>query len=135
MVANTGTYVGSPFHRYADGKDLSELPLASLADLDCLVARKADVRGKLVRAHTDWARHWRSQSYFEGSPYLTGRLAQWLRDAAAALVGIDPHNIDSTALANDRCTRRCWARTFRSWSISAGSKPCRNGARDSSPSR
>ena len=34
MVANTGTYVDSPFHRYAHGKDLSELPLESLANLD-----------------------------------------------------------------------------------------------------
>ena len=39
MVANTGTYVDSPFHRYADGKDLSELPLSSLANLDCVVVR------------------------------------------------------------------------------------------------
>ncbi len=111
MVANTGTYVDSPFHRYADGKDLSELPLASLANLDCLVARMdvtgsraidtlpfaaADVRGKAVLVHTGWARHWRTESYFEGFPYLTGRLAQWLRDAGAVLVGIDSHNIDST---------------------------------------
>src|SRR6266542_6832498 len=34
MVANTGTYVDSPFHRFVDGIDLSELPLESLADLD-----------------------------------------------------------------------------------------------------
>ena len=27
MVANTGTYLDSPFHRYADGRDLSELEL------------------------------------------------------------------------------------------------------------
>jgi arylformamidase len=26
MVANTGTYLDSPFHRYAHGKDLSQLP-------------------------------------------------------------------------------------------------------------
>src|SRR6185295_4922013 len=38
MVANTGTYLDSPFHRHADGKDLAEMPLASLADLECLVA-------------------------------------------------------------------------------------------------
>src|SRR6476659_9759224 len=37
MVANTGTYVDSPFHRFADGADLSELPLARLADLEALV--------------------------------------------------------------------------------------------------
>jgi kynurenine formamidase len=111
MVANTGTYVDSPFHRYADGKDLSELPLTSLANLDCLIARiettgsraiddlplaAADVRGKAVLVHSGWARHWRTESYFEGFPYLTGRLAQWLRDAGAVLVGIDSHNIDST---------------------------------------
>src|SRR5687768_10523028 len=41
MVANTGTYVDSPFHRYPDGKDLSELPLESMADLDGLVVRRA----------------------------------------------------------------------------------------------
>jgi kynurenine formamidase len=111
MVANTGTYVDSPFHRYADGKDLADLPLASLANLDCVIARidptagrsidalpfaAADVRGKAVLVDTGWARHWRTEGYFEGFPYLTGRLAQWLRDAGAVLVGIDSHNIDST---------------------------------------
>jgi arylformamidase len=111
MVANTGTYVDSPFHRYADGKDLSQLPLTSLANLQCLVARiepaanraidrlpfaASDVRGKAVLMHTNWSRHWRTDSYFEGFPHLTGHLAQWLRDAGAVLVGIDSHNIDCT---------------------------------------
>ena len=35
MIANTGTYIDSPFHRYEHGKDLSELPLESIADLEC----------------------------------------------------------------------------------------------------
>ena len=39
MVANTGTYIDSPFHRYADGKDLSELTLESIANLESLVFR------------------------------------------------------------------------------------------------
>jgi kynurenine formamidase len=39
MVANTGTYVDSPFHRYSTDKDLFALPLESLANLSCLVAR------------------------------------------------------------------------------------------------
>src|SRR6266478_8664210 len=34
MVANTGTYLDSPFHRYAAGADLAGLDLTSLADLD-----------------------------------------------------------------------------------------------------
>jgi kynurenine formamidase len=111
MVANTGTYLDSPFHRYADGKDLAELPLSSLANLDCVVAHvqttaaraidtlpfaAADVRGRAVLVHTGWDRHWRTDQYFEGFPYLTGRLAAWLVEAGAKLVGIDSHNIDST---------------------------------------
>ena len=111
MVANTGTYMDSPFHRYANGKDLSQLPLKSLAGLDCVVARvesggtraiddlpfsAAEIRGKAVLVHTGWDRHWRTDAYFEKFPHLTGRLAQWLRDAGAVLVGIDSHNIDCT---------------------------------------
>ncbi len=111
MVANTGTYIDSPFHRYADGKDLAELSLSSIADLDGVVFRvdsqqtshgpeifgDADVRGKAVLVHTDWAQHWRTDQYFEGHPYLTKAAAVWLRDAGATLVGIDSYNIDSTS--------------------------------------
>ena len=31
LVSNTGTYVDAPFHRYADGSNLADLDLASLA--------------------------------------------------------------------------------------------------------
>lgn len=112
MVANTGTYVDSPFHRYSNGRDLAGLPLESLADLECLVLRPApaadgraidrlavsagDVRGRAVLVATGWDRHWRTDQYFEGHPYLTGELADWLVAAGAALVGIDSFNIDCT---------------------------------------
>ena len=109
MVGNTGTYVDSPFHRYADGRDLSELPLESLANLECLVVRHeggraiervpfaaAEVRGRAVLFHTGWDRHWRTEQYFSGHPHLTGALAGWLVRAGAVLVGIDSFNIDST---------------------------------------
>jgi arylformamidase len=111
MVANTGTYLDSPFHRYADGKDLSQLPLEAVAALPCVVARidpgaaraigalplsASQVRGRAVLVHTGWDRHWRTDQYLEGHPYLTGALAQWLLDAGASLVGIDSHNIDCT---------------------------------------
>ncbi len=110
MVANTGTYVDSPFHRYPDGKDLAQLPLTSLANLECLVARippgnervidrlpfSADkVRGRAVLVHTGWDRHWRTDQYFEKHPYVSGELAEWLVAAGAVLVGIDSFNIDS----------------------------------------
>ena len=111
MVANTGTYLDSPFHRYEDGKDLSELELTSLADLDGVVVRangKAvraidatalhgiDVKGKAVLIHTGWDAHWRTDAYFEGHPFLTKNGAQLLASQGAALVGIDSYNIDDT---------------------------------------
>jgi kynurenine formamidase len=111
MVANTGTYLDSPFHRYALGKDLSELPLDRLADLEAVVVRwdcgrersisceafeGGDVRGKAVLIHTGWSAHWRTDRYFEGHPFLTRDAAEYLRVAGARLVGIDSYNIDDT---------------------------------------
>ena len=111
MVANTGTYVDAPFHRYPDGKDLSELPLSSLANLDTVVVRaesgqrtigrslfqNLEVAGKAILVHTGWSQHWRTDHYFEGHPFLTGEAAEFLRDAGAVMVGIDSLNIDDTA--------------------------------------
>ena len=109
MVANTGTYVDSPFHRYADGADLSEMPLASLANLPGLVVRATaqaigpeafagcEVRGRAVLVHTGWDVHWKTDAYFTGHPFLTAEAAVFLREAGAALVGIDSHNIDDTS--------------------------------------
>ena len=111
MVANTGTYVDSPFHRYADGKDLSDLPLGSLADLEGLVVRRPfedglavdadafkglDARGKAVLVHTGWSRHWRTEAYLSDHPFLAEAAAQALIEGGAAFVGIDSHNIDDT---------------------------------------
>lgn len=110
MVANTGTYVDSPFHRFADGIDLAELPLESLADLDGIVVHAQEyaraipgeafqgkeVAGKAVLVHTGWSRHWRTDQYFQGHPFLTRAAAQFLADSGAAFVGIDTYNIDDT---------------------------------------
>jgi kynurenine formamidase len=110
MVANTGTYVDSPFHRFADGIDLSELPLESLADLEGMVVhvqnlgrsisakpfQDLELKGKAVLIRTDWSRHWRTDRYFEGHPFLTREAAEFLAEAGAAFVGIDTYNIDDT---------------------------------------
>ena len=111
IVANTGTYLDSPFHRYANGKDLSELPLERLANLNGIVIspdlskgrsidRSAfqghDLRGKAVLVQTGWDAHWRTDQYFEQHPFLTRDAAEFLLEAGAALVGIDSLNIDDT---------------------------------------
>jgi kynurenine formamidase len=108
MVGNTGTYVDAPFHRYADGIDLAELPLASLADLDAVVVpvkpdtravdrhhlEAVDVGGKAVLVHTGWDRHWRTPVYGAKNPFLTLAACEHLVREGAALVGIDSVNID-----------------------------------------
>lgn len=110
MVSNTGTYIDSPFHRFEHGADLAEMPLASTTNLDAIVitippAERAidadafsncDVSGKAVLVRTGWDRHWRTDAYFTGHPFLTARAAAYLAEQRAALVGIDSFNIDDT---------------------------------------
>jgi kynurenine formamidase len=110
MIANTGTYIDAPFHRYEGGQDLSELKIASIANLEGVVFRAAQgvrsidkeifesatVAGKAVLVHTGWDRHWRTDAYFENHPFLTRNAAEHLKSSGAALVGIDSLNIDDT---------------------------------------
>jgi kynurenine formamidase len=108
MVANTGTYLDTPFHRYAEGEDLAMVGLERLAGLDGLVVRsdkqavdadafaQLDVAGRAVLVHTGWDRHWGSDTYFDDHPFMTEAAARLLVEGGAALVGIDSHNIDDT---------------------------------------
>lgn len=108
MIANTGTYVDSPFHRFANGKDISELPIEKLVDLPAVVVRAEDggravdrekffhidVAGKAVLVHTGWARYWGTERYLDGHKFLTEAAAGYLKEKGAVLVGIDSMNID-----------------------------------------
>jgi len=111
MVANTGTYIDCPFHRFADGRDFSQSGIEQLADIDALVVRAEqrhppaigveyfrglEVRNRAVLVHTGWDRHWNTQAYIGEHPFLTEDAASYLRDGGAKLVGIDAMNIDDT---------------------------------------
>jgi kynurenine formamidase len=109
MVANTGTYLDSPFHRYARGKDLAGLELSAIANVDGIVVHCSDraiseqvlegidVKNKAVLFHTGWDKHWRTETYANGEhPFLTEGAATHLAKAGAAIAGIDSYNIDST---------------------------------------
>lgn len=111
MVANTGTYIDSPFHRFEQGSDLSDLDLKSLANLDGLVIRAdyhdgrlisekhfqdLDLQGKAVLINTNWDEFWGREAYFEGHPFITRSAAELLAESGASLVGIDSYNIDDT---------------------------------------
>lgn len=111
MVANTGTYLDTPFHRYADGEDLSEVGLERFAGLPAIVIRadyheglavdanrfrNRDLKGLAVLVHTGWDVHWATEAYFENHPFLTQAAAEYLRDRGVRLVGMDSVNIDDT---------------------------------------
>ncbi len=112
LVANTGTYLDMPAHRFAGRADLSGLDLAAVVDLDGIVVdlRQASasaigpeafsgvaVAGRAVLVATGWDRHWGTEAYLSDHPFLTEAAARYLVDAGAALIGIDSLNIDSLA--------------------------------------
>ncbi len=109
MVANTGTYIDAPFHRFADGIDLAGLSLERLADVEGVLVDATerggraidvdrfaglDLRDRAVLVHTGWDAHWRTPQYGEDAPFVTGHAAELLVEAAPALVGIDSVNLD-----------------------------------------
>ena len=112
MLANTGTYIDAPFHRYEGGADIAGYPLEAVAAVPGLVVRAiqregraldvdlfrgGDVRGSAVLVHTGWDVHWRTDRYGTGHPFITRAAAELLVAAGAALVGIDSLNIDDAA--------------------------------------
>lgn len=116
MIANTGTYLDTPGHRYRDGHDLSDLPLAKCALLPAVVVTGPasgpvgleafaglDVAGAAVLVSTGWDAHFGTAHYGDPShPYLATDAAAWLADHGAVLVGIDSVNIDATPPRGDR---------------------------------
>lgn len=111
LVGNVGTYLDSPYHRYADGPDVSQLPLERLVDLETVVidardaarrARRLDpalpdgLSGRAVLFHTGWDARWDTDAYWEPGPFLGETTISQLVDARPALVGVDFWNIDDT---------------------------------------
>jgi kynurenine formamidase len=110
LLANTGTYIDAPFHRYPNGRDVAGYELEAVADLPGVLIRATDhasraidasafdtldVKGKAVLVFTGWDVHWRTDRYSAGEhPFLTRGAAEYLAKAGAALVGIDSLNID-----------------------------------------
>ncbi|GAA5080486.1 cyclase family protein [Lysobacter panacisoli] len=121
MVANTGTYLDCPSHRYEHGDDLSQIRPESFCDLDAIVVRAdhatvraidaswfldREIRGRAVLVHTGWDAYWREASYAVEHPFLTQDAAEYLRDCGVKLVGIDSMNIDDTSSDGTRGKER-----------------------------
>lgn len=110
MVANTGTYLDTPFHRFDGGHDLTEVPLDAVADVPGVVVDASgaagaidsglfdrdDLSGAAVLIRTGWDRHWNTPAYADGHPFISAEVAERLAATGARVVGIDSLNIDST---------------------------------------
>ncbi|MET0144808.1 MAG: cyclase family protein [Ilumatobacteraceae bacterium] len=109
MVSNTGTYLDTPFHRFADGHDLAGLDLARVVavagvmvdatgDQEAVLPAGVDVSGRAVLFRTGWDRHWASETYGDPiHPFVGMDAVDRIIDAGAAIVGIDSVNIDDTS--------------------------------------
>jgi kynurenine formamidase len=112
LVANTGTYLDTPFHRFADGTDLAGIPLSRVVHVDGMLIDATTsgravgmdafagrhVTGRAVLIYTGWDRHWDTPAYGDPShPFLTADAASWLAGQNPAVVGIDSVNIDDMA--------------------------------------
>ena len=111
MVSNTGTYIDCPFHRFENGKDLSEVELEKFVDIPAIKItvpfqkslavttdhfKNLDLTGKAVLIQTGWDKYWNTDKYYENHPFLTEDAANYLKDQGIVLAGIDSHNIDDT---------------------------------------
>jgi arylformamidase len=109
MVANTGTYLDSPHHRFESGPDLAGMGLHKLAGLPAVVVRLGDSPGRVATAaalagydvagcavllHTGDDARFGTPDYLTGAAFLSREGAEWLVEQGAALVGIDAANID-----------------------------------------
>ena len=110
MPGNIGTYIDSPFHRYPDRADLSQLPLDAVAGLPGVVldatvgadraitvdCADAMLAGRAVLIRTGWDRYWGDDAYWRPGPFLSNDLVTRLIEAGARLVGVDCWNVDDT---------------------------------------
>ena len=109
ICTSTGTYLDVPFHRFADGNDLTGLDLSRVAAVPAVCVDRRNARsitlaatdvaglaGHAVLVRTDHSTHFGTSDYQVGHPYLTAEAADALVAARVACVGIDSLNIDDT---------------------------------------
>ena len=114
MVGNTGTYLDSPYHRYAGGGDLASIPLSQVVNIPVVMVDSRahrpvgletltdalgdeNISETAVLLHTGGDIHWGKEAYALDAPYVTAGAADWLAQRGPALVGIDSVNIDDLA--------------------------------------
>ncbi len=108
---SVGTYIDSPYHRYKDGRDISEIEIEEAvlpgividargkgefqpAGIDT-VQKDLDLKGKAVLFNFGWDKYWGSDKY-QSYPFISKELIEFLIDSGVKLVGVDTVNIDNS---------------------------------------
>ena len=108
---SVGTYLDSPYHRYPDGRDISEIELNEVIldgviidvrgrkDLEPvsqdILPENIDISQKAVLFNFGWDKFWGDAKY-EAYPFISKELIEYLLNAGVKLVGVDTLNIDDS---------------------------------------
>jgi kynurenine formamidase len=110
MQTSIGTYLDSPYHRFADGRDISQLRLDEvILDGVCVDARGFDAwqpfpverlpdwdwRGKAVLFCFGWDQFWGQEAYF-AYPFVSMPVLKHLMAQGVTLIGVDTVNLDDS---------------------------------------
>lgn len=111
--SHTGTHVDAPYHFFADGKRIDELPLSAFIGKALVInltskrarepivwedlasysnAMSSDV---ILLLHTGWSAHWNTPKYFD-HPFLTPDCAEQLVGRGVRVLGVDTLSPDET---------------------------------------
>lgn len=105
-----GTYLDSPYHRWDDRRDISQLALEEVILPGVVVDARGtqpwqslgaeslhhiDVNGKAVLINFGWDRYWGKEEYYT-YPFLSREAVVYLAKQGAKLVGVDTINIDNS---------------------------------------
>lgn len=114
ITGNSGTCIDAPFHRYADGSDLSSIPLPATVGVpgiridarDAMTSGRRridesylngdDLRGRAILFWTGCDERWPRDEYMDHNPFICAELATRLVEDGVVLVGIDACNVDDT---------------------------------------
>ena len=108
---SVGTYLDSPYHRYPNGRDISEIKIEEVilpgividvrgkSDFEPVgldtIQKELDLKDKAILFNFGWDKHWDTEQY-QSYPFISKELIEFLIKSGVKLVGVDTVNIDSS---------------------------------------
>ncbi|MFW9854743.1 MAG: cyclase family protein [Candidatus Thorarchaeota archaeon] len=108
---SVGTYLDSPYHRYPDKRDISEIGIEEVIlegiVLDArdgsagtsvgleIIPDELEIANKAILINFGWDQHWGTEKYHD-YPFISEKLIKFLSKTNVGLVGVDTINIDDS---------------------------------------